>query len=234
MINNNYVIKFLKTNYTINSFVLRRRNKNFSNFTDFIKKLWKKFGIDYNNYYILLQSLFNNKKPVCIDIGFGQGDFFIKKAEYCKYINFLGIEVYYSGILSALKFAEIYKLNNVKILYHNAVDVLLNMIPNKTISIIQIFFPDPWPKRKHHKRRIIQDAFVKLIAKKLVSKGIVHIKTDVPSYGDYIAEVFSKCKLFTSISLKEKDEILFFPYKTKYEKRGISLGNIIFEYIYTI
>nr|WP_049769267.1 tRNA (guanosine(46)-N7)-methyltransferase TrmB [Buchnera aphidicola] len=178
------------TNYKTKSYVLRYRKTNFLNSSNIIQKLWAQFGITYTNNYISLQDIFENNKPIIVDIGFGSREYFVKKAEYYPNINFLGIEVYFPGILSNIKYANLYNINNIKIINYDAIDVFLYMIPNKILTMVQIFFPDPWPKRKHHKRRIITDVFIKLLSKKLMTNGIIYIKTDCLSYAYHIKKFF--------------------------------------------
>lgn len=219
----------------IRNFVLRYRKKNFMSFTSDIKKLWKKFVIEYKNNYLCFKKLFKNNFPIVIEIGFGKGKFFVKKSLYYPNINFLGIDVHQPSIISSIKYASLYKINNMKIIHYNAIDVLLNMIPDKTIFLIQIFFPDPWFKRKHYKRRIIQNLFINLLAKKLVFNGFIHIKTDIESYSNHIKKIFSENLLFKKFLLKyQENPLLMFPLKTKYEIRGINLGNQIFEYFFQL
>ncbi|WP_075432314.1 tRNA (guanosine(46)-N7)-methyltransferase TrmB [Buchnera aphidicola] len=231
---NNSNINFLKRNKRIKSFVLRYRKINFFSSSGVILDLWVRFGINYKNHFISFKDIFGNNNPIVVDIGFGQGDFFIKKAVLFPKMNFLGIEVYPPSILSSLKYANMYHTDNIKIIHYDAVDVFLNMIPDKTLFMIKIFFPDPWPKRKHHKRRIINPSFISLISKKLIPHGSIHIKTDFQPYANYIKKIFLKFDFFKKIILEKENEQEKLLYQTNYEKRGIKLGNIIFEYIYKI
>ncbi|CAL4325892.1 tRNA (guanine-N(7)-)-methyltransferase [Buchnera aphidicola (Protaphis terricola)] len=199
-----------------------------------IKKYWHLFGIDYQLNFLNFLSVFKYNYPVILDIGFGSGNYLVEMAVNNTDKNFLGIEVYLSGIGSCLRLAYLSNIKNLKIIYFNAVEVIDNMIPNYTISKIQIFFPDPWPKKRHHKRRMIQDVFLKKIRKKLIIGGILHIATDSREYAFYILNIIKNIKFYKNLSITNTfiSNSMFY-IKTKFEKKANIKGNKIFHLMFT-
>lgn len=215
-------------NQKIKSFVLRRRKIKDNNDINF-QKLWKKFGINFEKKILNFTNLFNNFNPIILEIGFGNGISLIKQAQINKNINFLGIEVYRIGIFSCMKYASLKNITNLKIIYFNAVDVLLNMIPNNSIYIIQIFFPDPWSKRKHNKRRLINKDFLCVINQKLFQFGFLYIMTDCFLYFQSIQYLLKSNLFFHKIlEIDVLDKILFLKIITKFELRSFFLKRKIY------
>ncbi|ALD15476.1 tRNA (guanine-N7)-methyltransferase [Buchnera aphidicola (Aphis glycines)] len=198
-----------------------------------IQKYWPLFGIDYQLNNINFELIFKNNYPVIVDIGFGSGDSLIQTAISSYDKNFLGIEVYSPGIGSCLRLAYISNVKNLKIIRYDAVEVIENMIKNHTVSKIQIFFPDPWPKKRHHKRRIIQYNFLKKILKKLIFNGILHIKTDSEEYAAHISDTIQKIHQYLNLSdTNNYIENSLTYIETKFEKKANILGNKIFNLIF--
>ncbi|KAF0720546.1 tRNA (guanosine(46)-N7)-methyltransferase TrmB [Buchnera aphidicola (Aphis craccivora)] len=198
-----------------------------------IKEYWSLFGINYQLTPINFRSVFKYNYPIILDIGFGSGESLVQTAIHSDHYNFLGIEVYQSGIGSCLRFAYVSNLENLKIIHYNAIEVIENMISNHTLSKIQIFFPDPWPKKRHHKRRMIQYIFLKKILKKLIFGGILHIKTDSKEYASYILNTIKKIDNYLNLSDTNnfiKDSIPNI--KTRFEKKAYFLGNQIFNLVF--
>ncbi|QFQ32355.1 tRNA (guanosine(46)-N7)-methyltransferase TrmB [Buchnera aphidicola] len=198
-----------------------------------IQRYWPLFGIDYQLKNINFELVFKHNYPVILDIGFGSGDSLVQMAIDSYNKNFLGIEVYSSGIGSCLRLAYISDLKNLKIIRYDAIEVIENMIGNHTLSKIQIFFPDPWPKKRHHKRRMIQYDFLKKILKKLIFNGVLHIKTDSKEYAFYILDAIKKINQYLNLSnmhsLIENSSIYT---KTRFEKKANMLGNKVFNLIF--
>ncbi|QTM69048.1 tRNA (guanosine(46)-N7)-methyltransferase TrmB [Buchnera aphidicola (Hormaphis cornu)] len=216
----------------IKSFVIRRKKLNKSQILA-IKNFWMRYCISFKDSIIDLNTIFNEKLPIVLDIGFGSGKALIDMASKNSNLNFLGIEVYLPGIVSSLKLAHKLNLKNLKFIYHDAVEVIQYMIASNTIFKIILFFPDPWSKKKHHKRRIFTDIFITLISKKLINNGILHVVTDCKSYAN---DIIKKIK-----SLKKNNHLImqyyfinkpYYRLTTKFESRGIALGNIIFDLIF--
>lgn len=169
----------------IHSFTSRKSRLTISQINA-IQKYWSYFGIDFQNQLLNLSSIFHSNHSFVLEIGFGSGENIIQNAINFPKKNFLGIEVYKSGIGSCLNLAHIYQIKNLRIIYYDAIEVMHYMIPNHILSTVQIFFPDPWNKKRHHKRRLLNKTFLKIIAKKLIVNGILHIVTDSESYAFYI------------------------------------------------
>lgn len=177
------------------------------------------------------QHIFKNNNPCIMDIGFGDGKLLINIAKENQEINFIGVEVYQSGIGRILKQIAKEKLNNLIILNHDAVDLLENYIKNESLHGISLFFPDPWPKKKHHKRRIININFINLISYKLKKRGFIKIATDWSNYNRSIIDLFNQKDNFEKIN-----DISIYKFRplTKFEKKGMLLGHTISEISYIL
>ena len=217
------------THRPIRSFV-RRKGRVTSSQKSALENLLPKYGVKYSLDLGLLPSslLGNPELPLIIDIGFGDGELLVATAEEQKEINFIGIEVYDAGIGHCLKLIDEKKVNNLKLVSGDAVDVMKFGIVEKSINEINLFFPDPWPKKRHHKRRIINNGFIALMSEKLVNSGTVNISTDWEDYADQISDLFSKRGEFLEKSSASRD------ISTKFERRGISLGHDIFNFTYQL
>ena len=179
--------------------------------------------------FIQLEDFFDApKNDLIIEIGFGNGSTLIESASNNPEKNFIGIEVYDSGFGQCLNDIEKQKINNIRLIYDDAVDVLQNTIKKKTLSEVNIYFPDPWPKKRHHKRRLINNNFLVLLSKTMKDKGIINISTDWEDYADQIETVFFNNKRFYAIDSDPRTR------KTKFENRGLSLGHKIFNYSYQL
>ena len=190
---------------------------------------WHCYGIDVENDPNGLVELFKDtKKRVVLEIGFGDGDNLIATAINETSSNVIGIEVYRSGIGHCLINAKKNNLKNLKIICFDAVEVLNQHIPNNSIDTVNIFFPDPWPKKRHRKRRLISETFVLLLKSKLTNHGLVHICTDWPDYNEDIRKLFKHIKSFKPVeNIPERTQ-------TKYEKKAMALGHVIYESAYRL
>ena len=180
--------------------------------------------------------IFQNTNPVVLEIGFGNGTSLLQQAIENPKLNFVGVEVYQSGVAKLLIGVEKHKLANIKILSVDAFLLLQEKLLPASISKVQLFFPDPWPKARHHKRRIVRELFLKLVHRALLNTGVLHIATDWENYADSILEEMAKVNLFTKISQEqalmiEKFDGLTRP-TTKFEKRGLGLGHKIYEFYF--
>ena len=217
------------THRPVRSFV-RRKGRITSSQKSALENLLPKYGAHYSEDLGLLPSslLGNPEFPLILDIGFGDGELLVSTAEDQTEINFIGIEVYDAGIGHCLKLIDERKVNNLKLISGDAVEVMKFGLPNNSINEINLFFPDPWPKKRHHKRRIINNGFIELISEKLVKSGRVNISTDWEDYADQIENLFLKRGEFLKISSAARD------INTKFERRGISLGHDIFNFSYEL
>ena len=222
-------MKNSSTHRPVRSFV-RRKGRITSSQKSALKNLLPKYGAVYSSDMGQLSSslLGNPEFPLIVDIGFGDGELLVATAEDHAESNFIGIEVYDAGIGNCLKLIEQRKVNNLKLISGDAVEVMKLGIPNSSINQINLFFPDPWPKKRHHKRRIINNEFILLMSKKLAENGMVNISTDWEDYADQIDDLFSKRGEFLEKSSTARNV------STKFEKRGISLGHDIFNFRYKL
>ena len=220
----------IKQKKQINSFVKRS-----GRLTNAQKKILN--SKDNNNNFFLgeknlnFKELFNNNNKCILDIGFGDGKLLVSTAKKFPEINFIGIEVYDSGIGNILKQISEEKLENIKVSNTDAIIFLESYVENNCLHGITLFFPDPWPKKKHFKRRIINEYFLELISEKIIKNGFVTIATDWCNYSENIIEIFDKNSNFEKIN-----GIYLFKNRclTKFEKRGILLGHRISELSYIL
>lgn len=173
----------------------------------------------------------SNSQPLTLEIGFGMGDSLAQMAEAMPQTNFLGIEVHQAGIGRLLSLVEKKQLKNVRVICGDAVEMLKHRIKSNSIARVNIYFPDPWHKTRHHKRRLIQQDFVELLARKIQTNGLLHIATDWQPYANHILQVMQSQKDFTNIagdqsfsSAKELDRP-----ETKFERRGLRLGHGVWD-----
>ena len=217
---------------TVKSFVHRQRTLT-PNKQEIFTALWQKFGLEIKKEQLDLEKTFSNKNSIIIEIGFGMGETLLHMATTFPEINFIGIEIHMPGIFKTLNSIEKNNLKNVKIYNADAIDVLQHCIPNNAVDKFLIFFPDPWHKKRHHKRRLIQKPFLELVTSKLTVNGIVHIATDWQDYAEHVLEVVSQMPELTNLAEENK----FSPrpnYRplTKFEARGKKLGHEIFDFLF--
>ena len=192
-------------------------------------KYWAVYGINPEAGPLDLSTLFqNNNQRFILEIGFGNGENLVDCAKKDPNSNFIGIEVYPSGIGQCLINANKYDLKNLRLFCNDAVDVLNKRIANESLDVINIFFPDPWPKKRHHKRRLISEDFIVLIKSKLKQNGLVHICTDWADYGHAINALFESNKEFKLLETFPKR------LQTKFEKKGLAIGHSIYEFAFQL
>lgn len=208
-------------NYNIKSYVLRQ-GKITKGQIHTLNALSTKYCVDSNNHQ---EPLFNNLNPTVIEIGSGMGDATFEIAKNNPNINYLAIEVHSPGIATLIKKIYSENINNVKIIKQDAIIVLQNIIQNNSIYGFHIFFPDPWPKKRHNKRRLINNEFCKLLNSKLIGNGYIHIATDWENYAENIKKIFSNNQ-FTSIDTRNNRPL------TKFETKGIQSGHKIWDLFY--
>ncbi len=189
-----------------------------------------KYGIEYSADLGPIPDSFlgDPECPLVIDIGFGNGDLLVSLANQYTQTQFVGIEVYDAGIGHCLKLIDENNLKNLKIISGDAVEVLKFGMADASINEINLLFPDPWPKKRHHKRRIINDGFIQLISKKLMPNGLVNISTDWEDYAEQIDGLFSGRRDFKKKRFSER--VL----STKFEERGVVLGHEIYDFCFEL
>ncbi|UDG79596.1 tRNA (guanosine(46)-N7)-methyltransferase TrmB [Candidatus Steffania adelgidicola] len=195
--------------------------------------LWAVMGVDYQVKFLDFNILFSRTARVTLEIGFGMGESLVVMAQAESEQDFLGVEVYLAGIGACLASAREVNLSNIRVICHDAVEVLEHMIPDNSLARVQLFFPDPWQKARHNKRRIVQVPFVKLVAQKLSKHGVFHMATDWQPYAEHMVMVMSKTDSFRNLS-SSGDYILRPGSRplTKFERRGQRLGHTIWDLIF--
>ncbi len=198
-----------------------------------IKKFAPKYTIPFQKMQLNLDLAFPKKNKIILEIGFGMGDTTFKMAQEMPDSNFLAIEVHSPGVGSLLNKINLSQLKNLKIVQHDAIEVMNEMIPNKSLDGIHIFFPDPWPKKKHHKRRLLKKSFLKLMESKLNQSGYIHIATDWEAYALEIITLVEENKSY-KISKRNLNDKPHSRPLTKYENRGLRLGHQVWDIIITL
>ena len=189
-----------------------------------MEELWPRFGIDTSDTCIDLAEAFGSTAPVTLEIGFGNGDNLVDMAAQAPDQNFLGIEVHDPGVGRCLLGVEQQQLQNVRVICRDALEVLECCIADASLQRANLFFPDPWHKKRHHKRRIVQHDFVRLIGNKLQADGIFHIATDWPDYAEHIAAIMVEHPEFAPLAAPPKDRSI-----SRFDRRGQGLGHTNWE-----
>lgn len=193
-----------------------------------LRDLLPRFGIPYRERAIDFSDVFGRHAPVVLDIGFGDGTALLTLAANHPDRDYLGVEVHEPGIGHLLLQLERAGLVNVRIIAHDAVEVIKCMLPARAVDAVNLFFPDPWPKKRHHKRRIVQPRFVQDVARILKPEGTFHIATDWADYAEHVAAVVAKYARFEALSPEQaSSEPLFDRPTSKFERRGIALGHTV-------
>ncbi len=179
------------------------------------------------------REVFNRDAPLTLEIGFGNGDCLAQMAAANPEKNYIGIEVHKPGVGHLIVQLKQQQLTNVRIYCHDAIEILEHCIADNSLSAIHLFFADPWPKKKHHKRRIVQPEFVNLITRKLISGGYFHAATDWEHYAEWMLTVLSANDRLTNINpLNSYSERPEHRPLTKFEQRGLRLGHGVWDLIF--
>lgn len=218
----------------IRSFVLRQGRLSRRQKTA-LDSAWQYYGLNAEQTDYNWSTVFGNHHPIILEIGFGMGQSLLQMAQASPNVNFIGVEVHKPGVGAFLADLTEHQLRNVRIFCADAVAILAHCIKNHSLDGIYIFFPDPWPKRRHHKRRLIQSDFISQLAKKLKPKGYLHLATDWQDYAEHMLKVLSAEKNLMAIDPKDPhfSPLLNRPL-TKYEARGLGLGHPVWEFIFRI
>ncbi len=191
--------------------------------------LW---GIPFQTNALDAAAIFGRQAPCWLEIGFGMGETTARIASAHPDVNYLGVEVFTAGVGALLKRIEEQSIRNIRIINHDVVEVLRDMIPDGSLQRVMIYFPDPWPKARHHKRRLIQPPFIASLVPKLAPGGILHCATDWEHYAFQMLEVLSAEK-----GLRNTVAEGFAPRPdtrplTKFENRGIKLGHGVWDLLF--
>jgi tRNA (guanine-N7-)-methyltransferase len=156
-----------------------------------LDEYWPRFGIEKSGSLLDFTTLFGNEAPVIMEIGFGNGDATWQMAQACPGENFLGVEVHQPGVGHLLLKMEQHGIGNIRIANDDAVEFLSERVPHGSLAGVRVYFPDPWPKKRHHKRRLIQSSFVELLASRMHSRALLHLATDWEPYAEHMLEVMN-------------------------------------------
>lgn len=194
--------------------------------------LWDVYVIAFRNEPLDLTAMFPNQNPLTVEIGFGMGDSLLEMALAEPDTNFLGIEVHRPGVGKLLHGIEEKKVKNLKIISHDAVEVLATGLPEASVDQLLIYFPDPWHKKRHNKRRLVQTEFIQLVRSCLKIGAKIHLATDWEHYAEHIMEVMSDSDGFENcMGLQGFWETPKRP-ETKFERRGLKLGHGVWDLLF--
>jgi len=198
-----------------------------------IEAYWPVMGLDHKNGLVDYQESFGRSAPVVLEIGFGMGKSLVEMAANEPDKDFIGIEVHRPGVGTCLAEANEVGVNNLRIFEHDAVEILADCIADNSIDRLQLFFPDPWHKKRHHKRRIVQAEFVEKLRSKLKLGGVFHMATDWENYAEHMLLVMSQATGFVNQS--ESNDYVVRPGNrplTKFEQRGHRLGHGVWDLMF--
>lgn len=198
-----------------------------------LRELWRRYGVDLAQEPIDFAALFGRRAPVMLEIGFGNGEALCELARTHPQNDYVGIEVYRPGIGSLLLKLETLMLHNVRVICGDADEVFAEHVPADSLDAVYLFFPDPWPKKRHHKRRLIQPDFVARVARRLRPDGCVHIATDWQDYAEHALAVASQTPELENTAgqhdyVSRPDERLL----TRFERRGQALGHQVWDLVF--
>jgi len=198
---------------------------------DALQRLMGRWSIPYAAHQLDLTAAFGRQAPTVLEIGFGMGETTEKIALARQDENFLGVEVFNAGVGSLLRRIEAAHISNLRIIQHDAVEVVRDMIGPATLAGVHIYFPDPWPKKRHHKRRLIQTPFIALLASRIVPGGYIHCATDWAPYAEQMLDVLSAEPLLANTAPRYAPRPAFRP-QTKFESRGLRLGHGVWDLMF--
>ena len=194
------------------------------------EELWPAYGVDFAPQPLDLATTFGRHAPCTLEIGFGNGEHLLARAAAEPQRDFLGVEVHPPGVGHLLMGAGAAGLANLRVIQHDAVEVLREQIAPAALDEIEILFPDPWPKKRHHKRRLIQPPLAALLASRLRPGGYLHVATDWAEYAEHILAVLTAEPAFANPSGGFAERPASRPI-TKFEQRGLRLGHRVFDVV---
>ena len=196
-----------------------------------LRELWPEFGIEFSDELLDLHSVFGRTAPRVLEIGFGNGETLVEQASANPTTDYIGIDVHDPGVGHCLLQVGKAGISNLRLIRHDATEVLQLQIPDGALSRINLYFPDPWPKKRHHKRRILQPPFLQLAAQKIEAAGTLHLATDWQNYAEHIDALIESqdCLRLSERRVHCGDNPLDRP-TTKFERRGLKLGHKIWDW----
>lgn len=192
---------------------------------------WPDYGVEFSNECLDFDQLFSRSALTVLEIGFGNGDTLVQQASERPEMNFVGIEVHQPGVGHCLLKIRESGVENLRLISHDAIDVLTHQVAQQSLFRLNLYFPDPWPKKRHHKRRIVQPAFLELVADRLQDNGTLNIATDWQGYAEHIDELLDESDHFVCAERREHDgENPLDRPRTKFEQRGLRKGHRIWDW----
>jgi len=217
---------------TVRSFV-RRSGRLTPSQARALEELWPQFGIEFGNSELSLDKIFGRNADKVLEIGFGNGETLVQAALENTSLDYIGVEVHEPGIGHCLLTAQAAGISNLRLITHDAMEVLENQIADSALARINLLFPDPWPKKRHHKRRIINPPFVDLAAKKLRTDGELMVATDWQNYAQHIDEFMAARDDFRLGERRQHEgNQALDRHTTKFESRGLRQGHRIVDWRY--
>ncbi|MEO9947503.1 MAG: tRNA (guanosine(46)-N7)-methyltransferase TrmB [Paraglaciecola sp.] len=198
-----------------------------------IEQYWPTMGLEHKAGSLIFSEVFGRSAPVVLEIGFGMGKSLVEMAANEPEKDFIGIEVHRPGVGACLNEAAEQSVTNLKLFEHDAVEILADCVADNSLARVQLFFPDPWHKTRHHKRRIVQSEFVQKLRAKLAIGGVFHMATDWENYAEHMLEVMSEAEGFKNQS--ETNDYVPRPEQrplTKFEQRGHRLGHGVWDLMF--
>jgi tRNA (guanine-N7-)-methyltransferase len=198
-----------------------------------LEEFWPRFGIEKGESPLDFKTLFGNDAPVIMEIGFGNGDATWQMAQAHPAENYLGVEVHQPGVGHLLLKMKQHGIMNIRIANDDAVEFLRERVPTESLAGVRIYFPDPWPKKRHHKRRLIQPSLIELLASRMLPGALLHLATDWEPYAQHMLEVMRSSEIFVNLSPSgdfcEQPE---WRPETKYERRAEGLGHRVRDLLF--
>jgi tRNA (guanine-N7-)-methyltransferase len=222
----------MQTQRRIRSFVLRAGRMTPAQ-ERALTELWPTYGVDPNDTLLDLEAIFGRRAPRCLEIGFGIGEVIGSLAASHPHIDYLGIEVHRPGVGRLLLRAQAEGVRNLRVICRDAVEVLRTNIRDQSFDEILVFFPDPWHKKRHHKRRLIDASFVATAADKLRAGGVLRLATDWQDYAEQMLTVCNACAHLVSMS-RDQSYVTRPEFRppTRFERRGARLGHGVWDLAY--
>nr|WP_133505020.1 tRNA (guanosine(46)-N7)-methyltransferase TrmB [Marinomonas balearica] len=195
---------------------------------------WQTYGLNFEDGAIEYKEVFGRDSDITLEVGFGMGASLVEMAKKAPERDFIGIEVHPPGVAKLMMLAAEAGISNIRVYCHDAIEVMAQCLPKEQASTFQLFFPDPWHKKKHNKRRIVQALFANQVADTLKPNGLFHMATDWEPYAEHMMEVMDAQTNYENISGKGS----FHPRPewrplTKFEQRGEKLGHGVWDLIYS-
>jgi len=193
---------------------------------------WARYGLEFAGHARDFVEPFGRQAQLVLEIGFGNGGQLVHAAKEEPGRDFIGIEVHRPGVGRLMNALAAEELSNVRVYCHDAVEVLQHEVADEALDEVRIYFPDPWPKKRHHKRRLVQASFVELLARKLRTNGVLHLATDWQDYADHMRAVLAAAMTFRPLQAEAQVPRPAGRAETHFERRGLRLGHAVSDLLY--